>query len=68
MPPPGLHQALTEYRKTLLSLPVPKPSGKTRSYVASATNTSLSGAVGEASISPSFQGDSLWPNRMSSLP
>jgi hypothetical protein len=39
-----------------------------RSYVASTTNTSLSGAVGEASISLDFQGDSLWPSRMSSLP
>jgi phage terminase small subunit len=27
-PPPGLHEALNEYKKTLRAMPVPKPTGK----------------------------------------
>ena len=40
-----------------------------RSYVAAATHTNLSGAVGEANISLGFQGDRLYGlSRMLSLP
>ena len=43
--------------------------GYVRSYVAAATHTNLSGAVGEANISLGFQGDRLYGlSRMLSLP
>jgi hypothetical protein len=29
-PPPGLHEALNEYKKTLRAMPVPKPPVKTK--------------------------------------
>ena len=47
-------------RRLAAALPAVTGGTQTRSYVATATNTSLSGAVGEASISLGFQGDRLY--------